>query len=230
MTDTFGRIFQNREVPQPEEIHFEKTEFFQSSHRILTDDRFVVLRERDIVHHRPFRNHDSRGMSGCMPGHAFQSFCNVDQLTDTLVALRHIPQRFGDTQRLLQGHVDRHGDLLRHDVRFSKAHRENTADITDGSARSQGTEGNDLRNVIFSVDPVHIVDDLTPAVDTEVHIDIRHGYAFGIQESFKEKAVFDRVDVGDVKAVGNHASRRASAPGTDRDPLAFGIRDEIRDD
>ena len=79
----------------------------------------------------------------------------------------------------------------------------------------------------MAVEAVDVVDDLAAAVDAEVHVDIRHGHALGVQETLEKETVFDRVYVGDVQAVGHDRARGAAAPGADRDALAFGVVDEI---
>ena len=225
-----GCIFQNREVAEAEKVHLEQAEFFQCGHRILADDRFIVLRKRNILHHRFFRDHDSGGMGGGMAGHALQRPGDIDQLTDAVIAFIHVPQRFGEAQSFVQCHVDGHGDLLRDHVGLCKCHGKHTPYIADRSAGGQRAESDDLGDMILPVDAVHIVDDFTPTVDAEVYVDIRHGNTFRVEKAFKEQTVFDRVNIGDVQAVGDNAPCSTSAPRTDRDALTFGVGNEVRND
>ena len=75
-----------------------------------------------------------------------------------------------------------------------------------------------------------IVDDLAAAVDTEVHVDIRHGDTLRVEKALEKEAVFDRIDICDVQAVGYYAARRTAAAGTHGDTVALGIADKVRHD
>ena len=82
--------------------------------------------------------------------------------------------------------------------------------------------------MVIAVETADIVDDLATAVDAEVHVDIRHGHALRVQEALKEEAVFYRVDIGDMQAVGHDAACGAAAAGADRDAVSLGVADEVR--
>ena len=82
----------------------------------------------------------------------------------------------------------------------------------------------------MAVESVYVVYDLAPAVYAEVHVYIRHGDTFGVQEAFKEEGVFDRVNVGYMQAVGNHAARRTAAAGAYGYTLRAGVADKVGND
>ena len=84
--------------------------------------------------------------------------------------------------------------------------------------------------MVIAVETADIVDDLAAAVDAEVHVDIRHGHALRVQKALKKEAVFYRVDIGDMQAVGHDAARGAAAPGADGDAVSLGVADEVRND
>ena len=84
--------------------------------------------------------------------------------------------------------------------------------------------------MVIAVETADIVDDLAAAVDAEVHVDIRHGHALRVQKALKEEAVFYRVDIGYMQAVGHDAARGAAAPGADGDAVSLGVADEVRND
>ena len=42
--------------------------------------------------------------------------------------------------------------------------------------------------------------------EAEVDIDIRHGNPFRVQETLKQQAITDRINIRDMQAVGNDAS------------------------
>ena len=84
--------------------------------------------------------------------------------------------------------------------------------------------------MIPAVEAVDVLDHLAPAVDAEVHVDIGHADALGVQEALEEEGILDRVHVRDVQAVGHHAARRAAAAGAHGDAVSLGVADEVRDD
>ena len=82
----------------------------------------------------------------------------------------------------------------------------------------------------MAVLPGHVINDLLPPFVAEVHVDVRHGDALRVQEALEQKLVFQRVQHGDVQAVGHDAARAAAAPGADHDAVVLGVFDEVPDD
>ena len=80
---------------------------------------------------------------------------------------------------------------------------------------------------VFAADIVH---HLAPAGIAEIHVDIRHGDTFRVQEALKIQAVLHGVDVRDAQAVGHHAAGGGAAARAHRDPRPLGIVHEILDD
>ena len=222
-------IFEDRKVPQTKKIHLQQTELFQRGHRILADDRFIVFGQRDIFHHGIFSYHDTCRMSGSMSRHTLECFGNIDEMLHFLIVLIHLPERFGNGESFIKRHVQCHGDLLSHSIGFGVTHGKHSAYIPYGTACRQSTECDDLSNMVAAVETVHIVDNLSPAVYTEIDVDIRHGDAFGIEKAFKEQAVLYRIDICDVQTVGNHTAGCAAAPGTDGYAVVFRISNEVGD-
>ena len=178
--DQHRRVLQDREVPQAEKVHFEKAELLQRRHGELADHGLVVFREGHIVRQGIAGDDHPRGVGGGVPGHALQRAGGVDEVFEALVPLVGFPQGLRDLQRLVEGHVQRVRHLLCHGVRLAVAYVQRPAHVPDGGPRRHGAEGDDLGDVVRAVLAVHIVDDLAPAADAEVHVDIRHGDALGI--------------------------------------------------
>ena len=76
----------------------------------------------------------------------------------------------------------------------------------------------------------NVFDDLATAFHTKIHIDIRWADALGIQESFENQAVSERVNVGDAEHVGDERTGGGSAARPDRDTLFLRISDKVPDD
>ncbi len=62
-------------------------------------------------------------------------------------------------------------------------------------------ECDNLADVIGTVLPGNVIDDLLTAFIAEVYVDIRHGDALGVQESLEQQLIFKRVEHGDAQRV-----------------------------
>ena len=71
---------------------------------------------------------------------------------------------------------------------------------------------------VFAVD---VVDDLLSAFVAEVHIEIRHTDALGIQKALENQVVADGVDIRDAHAVSGNTARAGAASRPYRDALTF---------
>ena len=66
--------------------------------------------------------------------------------------------------------------------------------------------------------------------DGEVDVHVRHRLAAGVEEALEEQVVADRVDVGDLQAVGRERPSRRAAAGPDLDAVRLREVDEVPDD
>ncbi len=66
--------------------------------------------------------------------------------------------------------------------------------------------------------------------DREVDVDVGHRLAARVEEALEEKVVLDRVDVGDLEAVGDEGAGCRAAAGADADPVPLREGDEVPDD
>ena len=95
------------------------------------------------------------------------------------------------------------------------------AHIPDGVAGCHRTKGNDLRHMVRTVFAVDVVDDLLPALVAEVHIEIRHTDAFGVQKALEDQVIADGVDIRNAHAVSGNTARAGAASRPHRDALTF---------
>ena len=134
----------------------------------------------------------------------------------------------------LQCLVDRDIQLIRNHLRdridLCIRHIQHTADIADDTARRQCTECDDLYNAVLAVFSRYIVDDLRAAFEAEIHVDIRHGNSFRVQETLEQELVPHRVQLCDAKGVGNNTSGRRSSSRSDHDVVVARKFDEIPHD
>ena len=221
-------IVQNSEVAQTQKVHFQQTQFFQRSHDVLADYRFIILRQRHIFVYRTLGNHHTGRMGGGVAGHTFQFTGRVDELFHTLIGFIQVRKRLAEPQRIIQRNVQRIGHLLGDDIHISIGHTQHTTHITDHTTGRHGTKGDDLRHMIIAVLAADIIHHLAAASIAEVHINIRHADTLRIQEALEIQAVFHGIHIRDVQAVGHDAARSAAAPGTHGDTAAFCIAHEVR--
>ena len=95
------RVTDNRQISQPQEVHLQKTQFFDGGHGILGDDGIVIPGKGYIRADRLRSNHNTGGVGGGVSGHTLQAHSRIDQLTDTLITVVHLLQLGRDIQRIL---------------------------------------------------------------------------------------------------------------------------------
>ena len=227
------RVLKHREVAKPQKVHFQKSQLLKRRHRVLTDNAVVVSGEGDVLVNRLLGDDHARRVHGGVARHALKRLGNVDEPVQLLVAVVHFAQGLGEAQRLVYGHVQRLRacrHLLCHRIGLGIADGQSPSYVAYRGAGCHRAEGDDLRHMVAAVEAVDVVDDLAAPVDAEVHVDIRHGDAFGVQKALEEQAVFYRINVGDVQAVGHDAARGTAAAGADGDAVALCVADEVGHD
>ena len=127
--------------------------------------------------------------------------------------------RNGDTQLI------RYSLCYRVTLRVSSI--ESSGDVSDSSLCLERTEGDDLRHLVLAVLSYDVIDYFLTPFDAEVYVYIRHAHTLRIQESFKNKTVFDRVYLCDIEAVCDYASCGRPSARSDSYAVGFGIMDEV---
>src|SRR6516164_3245732 len=132
-------------------------------------------------------------MGGSVTRQAFEAQGDVHQIFELFVAFDSglKLRRFGKGGLELDAESGR--DKLGETVNLSVGDVHGTADVFDGGFGSHGAEGNDLRNVFAAVLMSDVVNELAAAPHAEIDVDIGHGDTLGIEETFEEKIVLERV-------------------------------------
>ena len=146
------------------------------------------------------------------------------------ISLIQLPQLVVHLQCLVDRDIQLIRNHLRNRIDLCIRHIQHTADISDDTARRQCTECDDLYNAVLAVFSRYIVDDLRAAFETEIHVDIRHGNSFRVQETLEQELVPHRVQLRDAKGVGNNTSGRRSSSRSDHDVVVARKFDEIPHD
>ena len=170
------------------------------------------------------------GVGGGVAGHALQGAGDVDEPLHLVVPFIEPAQFLGDGQGLLQGHADFHGHQFGHRVGLLIRHIHHPAHIPHGGLGGHGAEGDDLGHVIRAIAPGHVFDDLAPAFEIEINIDIGHGDALRVQKAFEEQVVFQGIDAGDAQQVAHDGACAAAATGAHQNAMLFGVIHIIPDD
>ena len=132
-------------------------------------------------------------------------------------------------KRFIQRHAKIIGDHFRDGIAECVGQIQHPAHVPDHALGRQGTEGDDLHHLIFSIFFHHIVDDFLPPLIAEVHVDIGHGHALRVQETLEQQIVADGIDVGDAQAVADNAAGRGASPRSYGDSLGSGVVDKVPD-
>ena len=178
------------------EIHFQKAQFFQGSHDKLGDDGSVLRARKGHVFGNIFlADYNSGSVHGSMSWKTFQTFSHVNQMMHIRLLVvcffqfRVYFHGFVDCDKL---HIRYFGrNHFRNGIYLGIWHIEDTAYITDNTAGCQSTKCNNLNHTVFAVFPYNIVDYFLSSLKSEIHVNIRHGYSLRVQETFKQKVVFD---------------------------------------
>ena len=122
----------------------------------------------------------------------------------------------------------------RHDLGDAVAHRERVAEHAGGVLdRLLGLDravGDDLRDAVVAVLLGDVADDLAAPALVEVHVEVGHRDAVGVEEALEDQPVLERVEVGDAHRVGDHRAGARPAARADPDAVVLGPVDEVGDD
>ena len=151
-------------------------------------------------------------------------------MCNLFIALVQLPQLVVHLQCLVDRDIQLIRNHLRNRIDLCIRHIQHTADIANDTARRQCTECDDLYNAVLAVFSRYIVDDLRAAFEAEIHVDIRHGNSFRVQETLEQELVPHRIQLCDAKGVGNNTSGRRSSSRSDHDVVVARKFDEIPHD
>ena len=91
-------------------------------------------------------------------------------------------------------------------------------------------ERNDLGHVVLAVLVDDIVDDFSPAVHAEVHVDIGEGHALGIQEPLEQERVDEWIEVRDAQRIGDETAGGGASARPDGNAARAGKLDDVPHD
>ncbi len=239
--DVVQRVGDDREVAQPEEVHLQQSESLAGRVVELGDDGAVLgaLHDGDDVGER-VGGHDHRaGVDTPLPGQPLQAPRHVDDVVDLGVLLVVLAELGGLRVTLVLRVEDPlDGDVLSHD-RGREGLRELFADLEVAAQDARGVlerlfrldppEGDDLGDAVLTVLALDVVDDLVAPALVEVHVEVGHRDALGVEEAFEDQTVLQGVQLRDAHRVGDHRPGTRPAPGSHADPVLLGPVDVVGD-
>ena len=219
----------DREVAEPQEIHLQKTELLNGGHVELRRHALVGRIKRHVVVERHLRDHYACSMRGRVSRKAFERHRKIEHLLHERLVLVSVPEVRID----FKGFGDGDAELVRYRlcylVSLGVGRVESSGYVPDRGFRLEGTEGDDLRDLVPAVLVRHVIDDFLASFDAEVDVYIRHAHALRIEEPLEDEAVFYRVDLGYGKAVRHNAACRRAPARADCDPVSLCVVYEVPD-
>ena len=212
VADQLDGLVDHVEVAQAEEVHLQQAERLDVLHLELGHDLLVgaLLLERHDVHQRLGADHDAGGVDRVGARQPLERPREVDDLLRDRVGVDRLAQLGARLQALLERLARAFRDQLRDPVDDAVGDLEHAAGVADGGAGGHRREGDDLRDAVAAVLLGHVVDDALAAGDGEVDVHVGHRLAARVEEPLEQQVVADRVEVGDLEAVGDEAARRPS--------------------
>jgi len=207
LPDIRHRILDDRKGFEPEEIHFEHAHAFDMVSIILGNQVRGVFRCTDgymVDEAIPSDDHPA-GMDTGMAHRSFQDLSILEGGGDQVI---------GRFSRLFQlgyfiigmseGDARAFRYKLGKPVGFSQRQLLYPTHITYGHFGGHGAEGDDLGHLVLTVFFNHPLEHLLTPVLIKIDINIGEGSPIGIEESFKQEVIFERVDIGDTGTVSHH--------------------------
>ena len=115
-------------------------------------------------------------------------------------------------------------------VRFRKRVAHDASHVLDRQLGRQLVERHDVRDMVAAVFGCHVVNHPFASGIVEIHVDVGHRDAVGVQEAFEEEIVLERIDVGDAERVRDRRTGCRAAPGSGKRASVAHILDAVADD
>ena len=161
-----------------------------------------------------------------VPHQPFQRFGHFPQFA-VRPFLNHGSQFRHFFKRVIQRNFGLAGNHFGDTVHFWQGNFQNSSHIPQSRFGRHGSKGGDGSHPIPSVSFGHVAQNFSPAAVAHIHINIGRAYPLGVDESFKQKVVANRVHVGDAGHIRNQTTRRRTAARAHRYIFLTGLGDKI---
>src|SRR5205085_88135 len=188
------------------------------------------LLKRRVMDERLARHDDARGVRRGVADGALDGLGGVDQAPELRLPVVQRLELGTVFERAIDGNAQRHGgNELGNAVNLAERVAQSAADIADGRAGEEASIGDDLRDVVATVSADDVVNDFVAPVVGEVHVDVGHLDAFGVEEALEGETVLHRVDRADAQTV-EHDAAGGGAARAAGDAAIAGVANEVPDE
>ena len=163
----------------------------------------LVTGDRREVGELGRRDHHTTSVLAGTAHHAFELERHFPDFLGFLVVLEELAQRLLHLVGFLQGHAHFEGDHLRQTVGQTVGLTLRPGDVAHHRLGRHRAKGDDLAHRIAPVFLSHVVDHSVAAVHAEVDVEVGHGNPLGVEESFEQQVIGQRIEVSDLQHVGH---------------------------
>ncbi|MBA7675794.1 hypothetical protein ES703_84032 [subsurface metagenome] len=231
--DNLFGLAQDGQVSQAEKVHLEQPDAGNILHGELSHHRgFAVALacplQGDIAGERLLGYNHAGGMGAGVAGNPLQPSGGINQVADDLILFIDSPQLVILIQGSLQGHPRPEGHQPGDAVDIAVGHTQRPPHIPQRGSGAQGTEGDNLGDMVLAVSLRDIGYDLITAGVLEVQIYIGHLLALQVKKALEDQLILNRVNLGDAQAAQDDAGGGA-APDPEENLTLLGEGDDVPD-
>ena len=230
----------NGKGTKTQEVHLEQAHVGDRMAFVLGDlDAALGIELRGhVLVYRVAADEDGAGVHALAAGEALDGQRRVDDAARILVIFVGIG-KIGVVElllaRLLLEHLAQLGGRIARDhlgQALAHVHRviEHAGGVVDGLFGLDGRVGNDVGDLLGTVELAHVLHDLEATLIVEVHIDIGHLGTLRGQEPLEHQTVLQRVERGDVHGIGDDSACGRATAGADADAVFLGPFDVLGND
>ncbi len=191
-----------------------------------------MLERWDGVPQRPVRDDDTRRVHAHVARQPFELLRLLEDLRVGSPLCNDGPQlgleaqRFGDGRRLARPELRNEAREL---LRFTRLNIQAPGDVLDHASGLELVKCRDLADRVHPVLLRHVANDLVAAIHAEVDVEVGHGHALGVQETFEQQVVGHGIEIGDPHRISDKRACARAAPRSHRNPMRLRVADEVPD-
>ena len=222
--DVLERIIQDGQVREAQEVELDQAQFFQVRLFVLRNASLagvlgITQLQRHKVIQRLICNNYACRVHACRAHHAFQLQCLINDLLRNFTFFIQVIQLFNVVQRFLERDVRPGRNEPRNAISYLLLSH-HTCHVLDRRLCRHRIKRDHLCYAVLAIFVCHILNHFFTAIIREVHVDIRHIRALGVEEAFKGQLIPEGVNIRNAQRVGQQASRGRTSRGAAYTPRA----------
>ena len=210
------------ERTKTEEVHLEKAQVGRVVTIVLGDDAAAlgVALHGHVIGHGVAADDGGARVHALAAHVAFDGFRRIDHRVHVGLVFVGLGQIRIGLERLVDRDAELVADHLADAVTRAVRIVEHARGIAHSVFRLKRAEGDHLRNVVFAIHILDVVDNFFTPTLLEVDVDIGHLHTFGREEALEHEAVGQRIEVGDAHGVCHDRACRRTTARANADALA----------